>query len=171
LIAATSCTHKHHVVLASPSEWQYPERLKVALGRNGEDRRVALEGLIHDYDPDVRIVASQNLASIKSESSIDPLIFALQDSSIFVRSAARTGLTGIGTPAIRRLLLSLRSDPLRHSKALALLGILARSSAEDLDTKLVDEALRDTRFVRCVGAFVCERRLLPGFHPSLSRRR
>lgn len=46
--------------------WRYPPRLQIALSRESlNDRRVLLEQLLSDYDPNVRVSAAEHLALIK----------------------------------------------------------------------------------------------------------
>jgi TonB family protein len=169
LISTVSCVSSSRAVRGQVDEWVYPLRLQTALSKTEGDRRTLLEQLLRDYEPNVRIVAAENLAAIKSENSIEPLVASLEDSDVFVRCLAQQRLARIGTPAVTRLLQGVRSGRYpSHLQALALVAMLGYLDISALSSGFQEEILIETRPVRCLDQF-CLRRATPPVYPPLAK--
>ena len=169
LISTVSCVSSSRALRGQLDEWVYPPRLQTALSKTEGDRRALLEQLLRDYEPNVRIVAAENLAAIKSENSVEALVVSLEDSDIFVRSLAQQGLARIGTPAVMRLLQGVRSGRYpSHVQALALVAMLGYLDTAALPPGLQEEIFIDTKPVRCLGQ-ICLRKATPPVYPPLAK--
>jgi len=150
---------------------QMPERLKKAIASSDETKRSSLEVLLKDGDPNVRILAAENLGTIASESSIPALMGSIEDRDIFVRGASREALLRIGLPAVDVLLARLapNSIPTRSTLAPVLVELLSRGRQQlPISDELAAAILAKTQFARCLGT-LCVRRVAFPTYPALAR--
>ncbi|MDD1676502.1 MAG: HEAT repeat domain-containing protein, partial [Methanomicrobiales archaeon] len=101
-----------------------------ALGKIGEPAVGVLAEALEDADSDVRWKAAVALGISESPAAIDPLIHALADPDLFVRTRAAHSLSGFGDTAIQPVRSALASpDPLVRIGAAAALGEIGGESA------------------------------------------
>ena len=108
-----------------------------------------LEELLTDDDAVVRNDAAEDLEPIASVKSIEPLLRALQDYDIFVRTAALRTLSKLGTPAASRLIGDIDS----MTKAYALAALMEYLDDSQLPAELKGRIVADTKLVRCARWF------------------
>jgi HEAT repeat protein len=75
-----------------------PQRLEAALAATGEQRRALFEGLLRDSDSRLQSAAVEELKTIGSVQSIEPLVNTLRTPNLFLRTASHRALMRLGEP-------------------------------------------------------------------------